>query len=143
MMLNHLSVEIILPDGHIGQLDREELPDDSSADEAWLGEFQLEMGLPVWRYQVGPYRLEKRVLMPHLQNTVFVSYRLLNGPGRVRLQLRPSIHFRGHDDAVDSSVPRNYRVTAIENRFEIESEVAPPLRIRNTAPDPSSVSSQS
>jgi predicted glycogen debranching enzyme len=134
MMLNHLAVEIILPDGHIGQLDREELPDDSTADEAWLGEFQLEMGLPVWRYHVGPYRLEKRVLMPHLQNTVFVTYRLLEGPDRVRLRLRPSIHFRGHDDAVDSSLPRNYRVTAVDNRFEIASDVAPPLRLRNAAP---------
>jgi predicted glycogen debranching enzyme len=58
MMLNHLSVEIVLPDGHVGELDREELPEESEADEAWLGDFQLEAGLPVWRYQVGAYRLE-------------------------------------------------------------------------------------
>ncbi|HUE14779.1 MAG TPA: amylo-alpha-1,6-glucosidase [Planctomycetaceae bacterium] len=134
MMLNHLSVEIILPDGHVAQLDREELPDDSTTDQAWLGEFQLEAGLPVWHYKVGPYRLEKRVLMPHLQNTVFVTYRLLEGPDRVRLRLRPSIHFRGHDDAVDATLPRAYRVTAVESRFEIESDAAPPLRMRIAAP---------
>ncbi len=72
--------------------------------------------------------------MPHLQNTVFVSYRLLQGPERVRLRLRPSIHFRGHDDAVDATMPRAYRVTAVESRFEIESDAAPPLRLRNVAP---------
>jgi predicted glycogen debranching enzyme len=134
MMLNHLSVEIILPDGHVAQLDREELPDDSTTDQAWLGEFQLEAGLPVWHYRVGPYRLEKRVLMPHLQNTVFVTYRLLEGPDRVRLRLRPSIQFRGHDDAVDATLPRAYRVTAVESRFEVESDAAPPLRMRIAAP---------
>src|SRR5580700_10451193 len=130
MMLNHLSVEIILPNGNIAQLDRDNLPDEMTADEAWRGDFQLEQGLPVWRYGVGPYRLEKRIVMPHLQNTVFVTYRLVEGPGQVRLRLRPSIHFRGHDDAVDVSKPRAYRVTATDNRFEIESENAPPLRMR-------------
>jgi predicted glycogen debranching enzyme len=136
MMLNHLSVEIILPDGNIAQLDRDNLPDEMTADEAWRGDFQLEMGLPVWRYSVGPYQLEKRIVLPHLQNTVFMTYRLIEGPGSVRLRLRPSIHFRGHDDAVDVSKPRAYRVTAIDNRFEIESEAAPPLRMRIAGPYP-------
>src|SRR3984957_19209077 len=57
MMLNHLSVEIILPNGNIAQLDRDNLPDEMTADEAWRGDFQLETGLPVWRYNAGPYRL--------------------------------------------------------------------------------------
>jgi predicted glycogen debranching enzyme len=135
MMLNHLSVEIVLPDGHVGELDREELPEESEADEAWLGDFQLEAGLPVWRYQVGAYRLEKRVLMPHLQNTVFVSYRLLEGPGKARLRLRPSLHFRGHDDSVDAEMNGPYVVSAVESRFEITSQAAPPLRLRIVAPE--------
>ncbi len=135
MMLNHLSVEIVLPDGHVAELDREELPEESEADEAWLGEFQLEAGLPVWRYQVGAYRLEKRVLMPHLQNTAFVSYRLLEGPGAARLRMRPSLHFRGHDDAVDVELKGPYVVSAVGNRFEITSQTAPPLRLRIVAPE--------
>ncbi len=36
-------------------------------------------GLPVWRYEVDGYVLEKRVLLPHRQNTVHVIYRLLAG----------------------------------------------------------------
>jgi predicted glycogen debranching enzyme len=134
MMLNHLSVEIILPNEHIAQLDREDLPEDSTTDEAWRGDFQLEMGLPVWRYSVGPYRLEKRIVLPHLQNTVFISYRLVEGPDRVRLRLRPSFHFRGHDDAVDSAPPRGYRVTAVDSRFEIQADATPPLRMRILGP---------
>jgi predicted glycogen debranching enzyme len=135
MMLNHLSVEIVLPDGHVGELDREELPEESEADEAWLGEFQLEAGLPVWRYQVGAYRLEKRVLMPHMQNTAFISYRLLEGPGPARLRMRPSLHFRGHDDAVDVELKGPYVVSAVGDRFEITSQTAPPLRLRIVAPE--------
>jgi predicted glycogen debranching enzyme len=134
MMLNHLSVEIILPNGNIAQLDRDNLPDEMTADEAWRGDFQLEQGLPVWRYGVGPYQLEKRIVLPHLQNTVFVTYRLIQGPGSVRIRMRPSFHFRGHDDSVDASKPRAYRVTAIDSRFEIESETAPPLRMRIAGP---------
>jgi predicted glycogen debranching enzyme len=135
MMLNHLSVEIVLPDGHVGELDREELPEESEADEAWLGDFLLEEGLPVWRYEIGAYRLEKRVVMPHLQNTVFVSYRLLEGPGKAHLRLRPSMHFRGHDDSVDIEMKSPYVVSAVENRFEISSQEAPPLRLRIVAPE--------
>ncbi|HET6324090.1 MAG TPA: amylo-alpha-1,6-glucosidase [Planctomycetaceae bacterium] len=135
MMLNHLLVEIVTPDGQVGQLDREELPEESDADQAWLGEFHLEAGLPVWRYQVGAYRLEKRVLLPHLQNTVFVSYRLLEGPGKARLRMRPSLHFRGHDESVDTDMNGPYVVSAVDSRFEISSKSAPPLRLRIVAPE--------
>ena len=50
----------------------------------------LEVGLPVCRYQVGTIAFEKRVLLPHRQNTVYVNYRLVEGSGPVRLiQFRP------------------------------------------------------
>src|SRR3984957_7656442 len=81
MMLNHLSVEIILPNGNIAQLDRDNLPDEMTADEAWRGDFQLETGLPVWRYNVGPYRLEKNTLMPPSENNTFLTYSLVAGRG--------------------------------------------------------------
>src|SRR5438309_8790077 len=37
----------------------------------FLREFRLEDGLPVWSYHVRDLLLEKRVLLPHLQNTVY------------------------------------------------------------------------
>ena len=39
--------------------------------------------------------------MPHGQNTVHVTYRLLEGGGPVRFTLRPSVHFRGYEAPVD------------------------------------------
>src|SRR3954464_6981091 len=36
----------------------------------YLREFRLEEGLPVWTYHVRDLVLEKRVTLPHLQNTV-------------------------------------------------------------------------
>ena len=57
-----------------------------------LVEFRLDRGLPVWRYQVDGIVLEKSVLLVHQQNTVHVTYRLLEG----RLcasEVLPSVHF--------------------------------------------------
>ena len=48
------------------------------------------------------------MLMPHGQNTVHVTYRLLDGHrGTVRLTLRPSIQFRGYEAPVDAVAGRS------------------------------------
>ena len=47
---------------------------------ARVASFRLDAGLPVWEYEWDDIRLEKRVLMPHRQNTVHVTYRLTQGP---------------------------------------------------------------
>ena len=65
-----------------------------AAGSSWPGaqhlrEFRLEAGLPVWRYELGGAVVEKRVLLPHRQNTVHVTYRLLDGRRPVRLQAAP------------------------------------------------------
>src|SRR5215212_6932811 len=52
-----------------------------------LEQFRLELGLPVWTYEIDGVVIEKRVLMPHCHNTVHVTYRLLAGKGPVRLSL--------------------------------------------------------
>jgi len=85
-----------------------------------LVEFRVELGLPVWRYRVRDALLEKRVFMAHRQNTVFVNYRLLEGPD-VALRLRPAIHFRGHDDAVSTTLDDRYQLTSVSDRYEIIS----------------------
>lgn len=94
--------------------------------------FRLEMGLPVWEYQAGAVTLEKRLVVPHLQNTVMVSYRMVRGgEGRkLRLQLRPLVHFRPHDALVNSTHPGPYRFTAWSDRYEISTgDDIPPLRL--------------
>src|ERR1051326_4893492 len=77
VMLSHFGEEIVLPDESIMDFSGEELTEEHldlhAAD--YLTEFSLEAGLPSWRYDIRGCTLEKRVLMPHLQNTVYISYR--------------------------------------------------------------------
>ena len=84
-----------------------------------LREFRLEDGLPVWFYQVRDIVLEKRVLLPHLQNTVHISYRILQGDARVRIELRPAFHFRHHEIPVNKGKVGPYKLSAVDSRFEI------------------------
>src|SRR5262245_1190388 len=63
------------------------------AGTQYLQEFRLEAGLPVWRYAIGEWIVEKALLMPHMQNTVHVTYRYLSGEAPLRLTLRPSMEF--------------------------------------------------
>src|SRR5687768_14139470 len=86
VMLNHLLEEIQLPDGTSLRCGGREQSDgrlDLSGVEN-LREFRLEMGLPVWTYDLGEVVLEKRVLMPYGQNTVHVGYQLISGPAGAR-----------------------------------------------------------
>lgn len=84
-----------------------------------LKEFRLEMGLPIWVYQIGEHVIEKRIFLPHRQNTVHVNYRLLKGHGPVHLKLRTSVHFRGHDEPVTTATPGPYVLTASAGRYEL------------------------
>jgi predicted glycogen debranching enzyme len=96
-----------------------------------LTEFRLEMGLPVWRFEMHGHIVEKRVFMPHRQNTVHVHYKLVRGNGPIRLKLRPSVHFRGHDDPVSRLTDEKYVLTASEGRFELAAgKQLPRLRFR-------------
>src|SRR5437588_242319 len=77
VMLNHLSEQVRLADGTTVQIGAEEWAGPGSLQ--WHGagrltEFRLEAGLPVWRFEVGGIVLERRLLLPHRQNTVHVGY---------------------------------------------------------------------
>lgn len=123
MMLNHLSELIRTADGTTALLGGEERPGSLEVHGAsYLTEFRLDMGLPVWRYQIGSLILEKCVLLPHLQNTVLIRYRLVQGDGTIRLKLRPSVHFRPHEAAVSAGYGGPYAVTMIDHRYEVTSD---------------------
>src|ERR1051326_2172819 len=65
VMFNHLSEDIKLEDRKVLRLDNEEVPGDQIAlQKNMLGEFRLEMGLPVWHYDVAGVQIEKRILLP-------------------------------------------------------------------------------
>ncbi|HXH82384.1 MAG TPA: amylo-alpha-1,6-glucosidase [Candidatus Tectomicrobia bacterium] len=131
VIVGHLWERVRLPDGSVVVLSGEErVGAVELAGARALTEFRLEDGLPVWDYDVRGVRLEKRVLMPRGQNTVYVRYALLGGDGPVRLTLRPSMPFRPHHAPVTTPPPARAVFTACEGRYEIRArEDLPPLRL--------------
>src|SRR5258708_20352259 len=107
--------------------DQDEVAGPNAADRTeYLAEFRLELGLPVWLYRVDGFAIEKRVIMPHEQNTVQVTYRVVEGTGTVRFNLRPSVHFRGYEAAVDESPARIYTIAATGNQYELSANADRP-----------------
>jgi predicted glycogen debranching enzyme len=132
VMLNHLLERVRLPDrGTVWLGDEDELAGPNMSDKReHLVEFRLELSLPVWRYELGGIVIEKRVLMPHSQNTVHVTYRMLHGSGPVRLTLRPSVQFRPHELPVNQSPVQAYTISAVRNRYELSGGAdLPSLRL--------------
>jgi len=113
MMFNHLEESILLPDGRTWSLSADEIAGGRAIDYPEAGffeEFALEGGTPVWRWSKENIRIEKRVVMPHLQNTTYVIYRLLEGPDGIELLLRPALHFRPHEGLLSHPVPAEWTV---------------------------------
>ena len=118
MLLPHVDERLRLADGALVSL----------AHEHHLSEFRLEQGLPVWRYETHGLVLERRVLMPHEQNTVYVLYELIEGAA-VRLKLRLAVHNRSHDAPVSTPLPDRLYVRECEQRYELAIGDLPPLRL--------------
>ena len=123
VMLSALFEQLRLPDGTIVQLGAQMAPEGSLEPAATHppSTFRLEQGLPIWRYEIGEIAVERRVLMPHLQNTVHVTYRLVSGSEVVGLRLRPMVHFRAHEAAVSAPLKAPYAVTVIGDRHELSA----------------------
>jgi predicted glycogen debranching enzyme len=96
----------------------------------YLREFRLEAGLPVWRYAVRDWVLEKSLVMPHHQNTVHVTYKLLSGSAALRLVLRPCVDFRPHHAEIGEAATGPCTLTAIADRYEVTVANVPPLRMQ-------------
>jgi predicted glycogen debranching enzyme len=97
-----------------------------------LAEFWIELGLPVWRYAGLGVTIERRVVLSHRHNTTIVVYRLIDG-GPIRLELRPALQFRGHDEPVSTAIPEAYALHAIGARIELTAPAPlPPLRLHLT-----------
>jgi predicted glycogen debranching enzyme len=144
VMLSQLTEKVILPDGRSGEIGGgEQEPGKLKVHGiAGLKEFRLEQGLPVWRFEAGGYTLEKRILMPHQQNTVHVQYALVSGKGQVTLEVRPALQFRRHEDRLDTSVAEDYPITRMGERYElIAPDPYPPLRMRFLGQESTFVSS--
>jgi predicted glycogen debranching enzyme len=134
MMLHSLSERFKLAGGGIFFAGPNELA--GAAHQSLLNpvEFRLEMGLPVWSYNINDCTIEKRILIPYRQNTVLITWKVLSGSGPIRLGVRPGLHYRHHDSSVDEHAEASYTVSACENRFDITSgSDLPALRISASA----------
>ncbi|HET7609156.1 MAG TPA: amylo-alpha-1,6-glucosidase [Gammaproteobacteria bacterium] len=104
----------------------------TTADDAAhvpLEEFRLEAGLPAWRYDVGGVVIEKRMVMPHGQNTVHVLYELVAGAEFARLDVTLAAHHRPHDAAVDTPLAERPPLTRSGAGYELTIGELPPLRL--------------
>src|SRR5437868_13815592 len=102
VMLSHVAEQLILADGRCFEIGGRESTGDApdAHGTGYLTEFRLEAGLPIWRYDVEGVVIDKRVFLPHMQNTVHVTYELVSGAERVELALRPAVNFRPQESPV-------------------------------------------
>jgi predicted glycogen debranching enzyme len=132
VMFNHLLERVRLADRRVTWLgDEDEVAGPNAADRpGHLVEFRLELGLPVWRYELGTTVLEKRIVMPYGQNTVHISYEQIEGREPVRLSLRPSVQFRSYEAPLDTAAAGHYEIRSSGKRHELHCETdLPPLRL--------------
>jgi predicted glycogen debranching enzyme len=139
VMLTHIAGQVRFQDGRELEIGgRERVGDAADAHgTGYLTEFRLEAGLPVWRYEVEGVVLERRIFLPHMQNSVHVMFELVSGADRVELALRPSVNFRPQEAPVSEPLGWPYEFRAIRDEYEIVlgGSPLPPLRMKMFAPE--------
>jgi predicted glycogen debranching enzyme len=130
MMLNDILEEVVFPDhSRVALHGLLRLNKDERDCAKHLASFRLEAGLPVWTYAFNGLTLEKRLVVPHRANTVYVSYRLTQASGPIELRLRPAVNMRPHEAPVNSPI-EDYTVTIRKDRYELKADGdLPPLRL--------------
>jgi len=132
MMLNHLH-EVLYTEQGAARLSEQPDPENKGMPLAALTQFRLELGIPVWVYEHDGNVIEKRLLMPHRQNTVHITYQRVRGSGKVWLAVDPWVHFRPHEGSLAGPLEGAYALRAIGGRYEIEDTQdvgMPPLRMK-------------
>jgi predicted glycogen debranching enzyme len=139
VMLSHVAEQLTLAGGRSVEIGGRERSGDApdAHGTGYLMEFRLEAGLPVWRYDVEGLIIEKRIFLPHMQNTVHVMYDLIAGADGVELALRPSVNFRPQESPVSEPLGWPYEVRAVGDQYEISltGSPLPPLRVKLWAGD--------
>ncbi|HEX3682291.1 MAG TPA: amylo-alpha-1,6-glucosidase [Bryobacteraceae bacterium] len=130
MMLNDVFEELVLPGGHVIPLNGVQTENsDYPGATRYLTNFRLDGGLPVWTYEAAGLTIEKRVCLPHRQNTSYIDYRVTAGSGSARIHLRPAVNMRGHEAPVSSPIG-TYTLIVRDNQYELKPpDAIPPLRM--------------
>ena len=137
VMLNHLG-ECVSANGSSVPLNGEERVagriDSALAERVATCDSTRASGVGV---RMGRRSYREAHLMPHRQNTVHVTYRLLAGPETATLELVPAVHFRGYEDRCkrhdqSAAQPRAYSMSVsggVHATFGGDGEL-PPLRLK-------------
>ncbi|HEY3936525.1 MAG TPA: amylo-alpha-1,6-glucosidase [Bryobacteraceae bacterium] len=130
MMLNDIREEIVFPDDRKVELKGLLKEDDDERGKARnLVRFRLESGLPIWTYRLEGLTIEKRLTMPHRQNTVYISYHVPAESASVKLHLRPAVNMREHEAPVNTPIAP-YTFMVRDDHYELKAEnQIPPLRM--------------
>jgi predicted glycogen debranching enzyme len=131
MMLNELDACLRRADGRAwclgGNL--------TAGEELPLREFRVENQIPHWRYGADSFAVEKTILMPNLQNTVHLTFRIERPEPGLRLELRPALQFRPFENAAGVPPENGYEVRCHGRRIEVRGDRdIPPLRLHVVAP---------
>ena len=137
IMLNHLIEEVIIGEKKY-LLNCEEHTDRTLNLEAlaYLKDFYLEDGMPIWRYQINDVIIYKKIFMTYRQNTVYISYTLYEGAEKITLKLFPCLHFRPHESPVNLPFDEIYSIKIIGDRYEFSKPNFTPLRMFAFSKDP-------
>jgi predicted glycogen debranching enzyme len=94
----------------------------------YLKHIRREWQTPVWTFEIDGSVLEKRIVAPHGQNSIYLQYRCLSGSCRVHL--RPYVTYRMHDARLGEGQAEVFPLIVCCGRCEIPlPEGAPNLKL--------------
>jgi predicted glycogen debranching enzyme len=89
-----------------------------SEGHLYLKEFRLDWQVPCWTFEIDGRRIEKKIIMPYGQNTVYIQYKLLEGK-TTRIELRPFLSCRMHEGPLGHASKWPFTLTATRGHYEI------------------------
>lgn len=129
MMLNDVLETVVLSDGNKIQLNGLQTEKSAFFGSPCLTKFCLDSGMPIWTFEVNGVTIEKRVILPHRQNTTYLNYRMVSGSGSLKLQLRPAVNMREHEAPVNTKL-EPYTFMVRDHHYELQAgRRLPPLRM--------------
>jgi predicted glycogen debranching enzyme len=132
VMLSRLQEKIVIGSENHFLNDQELIDNPLNKSCLHLKEFRLEMGLPLWIYQIKNFILEKRILLQRNRNTVLINYTLVEAPSPVTIELRPAVHFRPLEAAVDQDTVslNEYTLATKDNIYQVRGGNYPSLSMQ-------------
>jgi predicted glycogen debranching enzyme len=92
----------------------------------YLKEFFLDWQTPTWIFKIDEYTIEKKVFMPYGDNTVYVSYKLIDGD-KISMQLHPYLTCRKHDSQLGYAKEWPFTIVAQKEGYEVSAFTGAPV----------------